>query len=230
MKRIVQITAGKGPAECAWVVAKVLKYFLVEAREHQLKTDILKKENGLQNGTVQSVSIALVGKDLDTFLSPWLGTIQWIGQSPYRKQHQRKNWFIGLFEVHAKESLVFQETDIAFQAMRRSGPGGQHVNKVSSAIRATHIPTRIAVVVSNSRSQQQNKKLAVMRLREKVYSAQRNAQQEQLNKIWENHHHLERGNPIRIFKGTDFKYKKEIKSYKSVRQQLKNNLKNTSWD
>ena len=79
MKKIIQITAGKGPAECAWVVAKVLKMFLVEAKAYGLKTDILQKENGDENGTVQSVSIALSGKNLAEFLNLWLGTVQWVG-------------------------------------------------------------------------------------------------------------------------------------------------------
>ena len=230
MKRIVQITAGKGPAECAWVVAKVLKYFLAESKAYGLTADILQKENGIENGTVQSVCIALSGKNLAEFLNLWVGTVQWIGQSVYRKQHRRKNWFIGIFELKTIETAAFLESEIRYQAIRSSGAGGQHVNKVSSAIRATHIPTGIAVLVSDSRSQHQNKKLAIARLKEKVLQGQRNEQKKQLNNTWENHYHLERGNPIRKFKGTDFKYKKETKSYKSVRQQLKNNLKNTPWD
>ena len=60
--KIIQLTAAKGPAECAWVVAKVLKLFLKELIHNKIVYQILHKENGIENGMVQSVSIELKGK------------------------------------------------------------------------------------------------------------------------------------------------------------------------
>ena len=228
--KIIQLTASKGPAECAWVVAKILKVFLKELTEHNITYSILYKENGIENGTVQSVSIEIKGKQLSEFLKNWLGTIQWIGTSTFRKYHKRKNWFIGCNELQQYQQKIIQEHEIQFQAIRSSGAGGQHVNKVSSAVRAKHLPTGVQVLVSDSRSQHQNKKIAIQRLKEMIVNHNLKQLKESVKNEWENHLSLERGNPIRIFNGTDFKQKKENKSYKSKRQKLKNDLKQQKWD
>ncbi len=223
--RIIQFTAGRGPAECAWVVAKVLKLFLKQAETNGFEYLILHKENGSQNGTVQSVTIQLKGKALKDFLKKWLGTIQWVGTSTFRKFHKRKNWFIGCFEIEQTDFLSIDERDISFQAIRSSGAGGQHVNKVSSAVRATHLPTNLQVLVMDSRSQHQNKKLAIERLQTKVAEYNLEQLKDSVKNQWENHLNLERGNAVQVFRGSDFKSEYKEKSYKSTRGKLKEELR-----
>ena len=225
--KIIKLSAGKGPAECEYVVAKVLRIFLLELINNKIDYTILNRETGNQNGTIQSIIIQIKGNNLADFLKNWLGTIQWIGTSTFRKYHKLKNWFIGCFELD--EIPVFtgmtNNGEIQFQAIRSSGAGGQHVNKVSSAIRAKHIKTGVQVLVMDSRSQHQNKKIAIKRLQEKVNNFNVEQLQEQIKNQWENHQKLERGNPVRVFKGTDFKTYKKDKSFKSKRNQLKNDLR-----
>jgi peptide chain release factor len=225
--KIIKLSAGKGPAECEYVVAKVLRIFLLELISNKIDYTILNRETGNQNGTIQSIIIQIKGNNLADFLKNWLGTIQWIGTSTFRKYHKLKNWFIGCFELD--EIPVFtgmtNNGEIQFQAIRSSGAGGQHVNKVSSAIRAKHIKTGVQVLVMDSRSQHQNKKIAIKRLQEKVNNFNVEQLQEQIKNQWENHQKLERGNPVRVFKGTDFKTYKKDKSFKSKRNQLKNDLR-----
>jgi len=223
--KIIQLSADKGPVECEYVVAKVLRVFLLELINNKIDYTILNREAGNQNGTIQSVTVQIQGIELVDFLQNWLGTIQWIGTSTFRKYHKRKNWFIGCFEIDKTLSKEMKESEIEFQAIRSSGAGGQHVNKVSSAIRAKHISTGVQVLVMESRSQHQNKKIAIKRLQEKVDSLYVEQLQEQLKNLWENHQQLERGNPVRIFKGTDFKSTKKEKSFKVKRNQLKNDLR-----
>ncbi|CAL2057851.1 peptide chain release factor H [Tenacibaculum sp. 190524A05c] len=223
--KTIQFTAGRGPAECTWVVAKVLKTFIKNSSNAGISYTILHQEKGVENGTVQSVSLQLKGQNLTLFLKDWLGTIQWIGKSTFRKYHKRKNWFIGCFELKELKTLEVFERDIEFQAIRSSGPGGQHVNKVSSAVRAKHIPTGVQVLVSESRSQHQNKKLAINRLKEQLANYNIQQLQKNIQDEWENHLNLERGNPVQIFTGTDFKIQKKKKNYKSKRGQLKSDLR-----
>ena len=230
MEKIIQITAGRGPSECSWVVSQVLKKFLQEAKTEGVQYVILQRGKGNQNGTVQSVSIRLTGKNLEVFLATWLGTIQWIGTSTFRKYHKRKNWFIGAFELKLPQHSEICDRDISFQTMRSTGPGGQNVNKVNSAVRAIHNPTGVQVVAMDSRSQHQNKKLAIARLKEKVNEANLEQLKGSMTDQWENHLNLQRGNPVRIFKGTDFKHQKENKSFKPKRQKLKNDLNKQKWD
>ncbi|MET0944040.1 MAG: peptide chain release factor H [Flavobacterium sp.] len=226
MEKIIQITAGRGPAECTWVVAQVLKKVLEEAQEEQLETVLLQREAGQENGTIETASLSVKGKNASQFVNSWIGTIQWIGQSQFRKMHKRKNWFIGIFEIEPQKNASVSENDIQYQAMRSSGAGGQHVNKVSSAIRATHIPTGIAVVSMDSRSQHQNKKLATERLLKKLDDETLQQLKNHVGKQWENQLNIQRGNPIRVFTGSDFKKNKEQKSYKGTRQKLKQDLRN----
>jgi len=228
MERIIQITAGRGPAECTWVVAQVLKKVLDEAQEQGLEATLLQREVGQENGTVETATIAVKGSNAEKFANSWIGTIQWIGQSQFRKMHKRKNWFIGIFEIEAQKNASISENDIQYQAMRSSGAGGQHVNKVSSAIRATHIPTGIAVVSMDSRSQHQNKKLATERLLKKLEGETLQQLKNHVGKQWENQLNIQRGNPVRVFSGSDFKKNKVEKSYKGTRQQLKTDLRNES--
>ncbi|MGE6355054.1 peptide chain release factor H [Flavobacterium sp. NPDC079362] len=226
MEKIIQITAGRGPAECTWVVAQVLKKILDEAQEQDLETTLLQREVGEENGTVETATIAIKGKNAGQFADSWIGTIQWIGESQFRKMHKRKNWFIGIFEIQPQKNTSISESDIQYQAMRSSGAGGQHVNKVSSAIRATHIPTGIAVVSMDSRSQHQNKKLATERLLKKLEDETLQQLKNHVGKQWENQLNIQRGNPVRVFSGTDFKKNKVEKSYKGARQKLKIDLRN----
>lgn len=224
MEKIIQITSGRGPAECTWVVAQVLKKVLQEAAALDLKANVLQHEAGSENGTVESAIVLLEGKEVNDFVKSWSGTIQWIGKSTFRKFHKRKNWFIGIFEIEKTKEMVFSEKDIQYQAMRSSGAGGQHVNKVSSAIRATHLPTGISVVSMDSRSQHQNKKLATERLLIKVQETSLSKIKDQFQSQWMNQMQIERGNPTRTFEGSDFKKQKETKNKKAERQRLKRDL------
>src|SRR6187402_756256 len=224
MEKIIQITAGRGPAECTWVVAQVLKKILEEAQACQIEAIVLQREAGTENGTVLTALILLKGKTVVEFVDSWKGSIQWIGQSSFRKMHKRKNWFIGIFEMDALAIKSISEKDIQYQAMRSSGAGGQHVNKVSSAVRATHVPTGLSTVAMDSRSQHQNKKLATERLLEKFKVFELEMIKKQVNSQWENQLNVARGNPTRTFIGSDFKNQKVVKSYKSERQKLKQQL------
>ena len=228
--KTIQITAGKGPAECCWVVAQVLKQLIQDIKKENIKYTLLQRELGIENGTLKSATLQLQGKELGLFLKGWLGTVQWIGKSSFRKQHKRNNWFIGIYEINTKERTELNEKDIKFQAIRSSGSGGQHVNKVSSAIRATDTLSGIQVVAMDSRSQHQNKKIAIKRLQEKVNHYNQEQLKLSVQHQWENHLSLERGNPVRVFSGTEFKKQNVDKKYTSKRQQIKKNLRQQKWD
>jgi peptide chain release factor len=205
MEKFIQITSGRGPVECTRVVARVLQILLQEARESKVQAEVIHHISSDLNGSVETAVVKLVSNDLTLFLHSWLGTIQWIGESEDRKHHKRKNWFIGVFEINLGNIAAINDSDITFQAMRSSGSGGQHVNKVSSAIRATHVPTGIQAVAMDSRSQFQNKKLAYERLLDKVNNFYKNTIRSDEVHHWKNQMMIERGNPVRVFRGTDFK-------------------------
>ncbi len=196
-KFIIQISAGKGPAECCRVVAKVLELMLKQAAGYGMTLQVLDTKKGDLNGTLLSATLKAEGKDLSAFKKAWEGTILWIAQSPYRKMHKRKNWFAGvaIFPVPAQQ--LWQEKDIRYETCRASGPGGQNVNKVETAVRATHIPSGIQVLAMDSRLQLQNRKYSTERLKEKVMAWQYSQLLVQQQAQWQEHNQLERGNPVK---------------------------------
>ena len=226
MDKIIQITSGRGPLECQWVVAKVLKVFLEEAKQNKIDYEIIHRENGDENLTLKSATLLLKGKEINEFLKTWLGSILWSGKSTLRKFHKRSNWFIGIFELEGLEKIEFNEKEIQFQTARSQGSGGQNVNKVETAVRATYPKTGQSVFVQDSRSQLENKKISFIRLKEKVMEFHIQKLEKQMQETWNNHLNVQRGNPVRTFSGSDFKKNHQEKSFKKERNQLKNELKN----
>jgi peptide chain release factor len=222
--KLIHITTAKGPLECQLAAGKILGALLADLRQKGLQAETMDRIAGPENGTILSATVRISGQAVQAAIQTWLGTVQWIQKSPYRPNHGRKNWFVGIFEVNRVEALSWNENDIVYQSVRSSGAGGQHVNKVSSAVRATHTPTGTTVFVQESRSQLQNKKIARERIGEKLEKVQSEKLVEMVNQTWSQHHELERGNPVRTFMGMDFKPRKEPKTFKKERTKLKQEL------
>ena len=130
----------------------------------------------------------------------WTGTVQWIAQSPYRKYHKRKNWFVGVVAFDVKELMQWDPKDVKLDTCRSSGPGGQNVNKVETAVRGVHLPSGIQVMVMDTRSQLENKKLCMARLQAKILVWQTGQLMKQQQDHWLEHQALERGGPVKTIK------------------------------
>lgn len=222
--RLLHITTAKGPLECQLAAGKILGALLADLRQKGLQAEVIDRTPGPESGTILSATIQINGIAIQTAIQSWLGTIQWIQKSPYRPNHGRKNWFVGIFEVDPAKITGWNENEIVYQSVRSSGSGGQHVNKVSSAVRAIHQPSGTMVFVQESRSQLQNKKIARERIREKLEKVQSEKLLAVVNQTWSQHHELERGNPVRTYTGMDFKPKKAEKTFKKQRNRLKQEL------
>ena len=202
----VQITAGRGPDECPLAVAELRTVFAAEMKERNLEVTLLEGIPGKRPHTFLSVLLSVKGENVREALDTWEGTVQWIMKSPYRPNHGRKNWFIGVNVFHPPESQDhFSERDVRYEAVRASGPGGQHVNKISSAVRATHLPSGLSVLAQEERSQQMNKRLATARLFRQLQSRMQASAEALQQNVWQQHNRLERGRPIRIYRGTPMK-------------------------
>lgn len=203
----LHITSGKGPAECALAAALALKEVLKEAAENKLQTHIIERTSGTENRTILSATVMISGKNAKAFCDSWSGVTLWICQSPFRKLHKRKNWFISIQTLDQSQLAGWDEREITFQTMRSSGPGGQHVNKVESAVRATHQPSGLTTTANESRSQLQNKKTAIERLKQQFEQWLLNEALAKQQQLWQQHNALERGNPSRTYEGLTFNKK-----------------------
>ena len=198
----LQLSSGRGPAECQWVVAQVLGKLRAEAAAAGVALEVLEAEPGDQPHTLLSALVSLTGDGAEALATSWVGTVQWIVKSPYRPHHKRQNWFIGVERLAVPERPQWSERELVFSTMRSSGPGGQHVNKTESAVRVTHTPTGLSATAREERSQQQNRKLALARLAAQFEARAGAAEQEQQQARWQQHNTLERGNPVRVFRGS----------------------------
>lgn len=203
----IQISSGKGPDECELSVSLFLKSYMNECANKGIKTTIVDAVPGNISGNFKSVLLSLESQDNNEIYECLSGTILWVCKSPYRPNHKRKNWFINIEYFESSDKLSFCEKEVKFEAMRSSGPGGQNVNKVESAVRAVHLPTGLTVTASEERSQYMNKKLALGRLSNLIKA--RNAEDSSNHKktMWMQHNELERGNPVRIYEGINYKLK-----------------------
>ncbi|MCW3467255.1 peptide chain release factor H [Chitinophaga nivalis] len=197
-KILIQITSGRGPVECSRVVARIQEKMLQQAKREGIVMEVLENVKGDLNGTLLSATLLAKGTDLSAFKKEWSGTVQWIAQSPYRKFHKRKNWFAGVAVFDVATQLQWRVQDVVLETCRASGPGGQHVNKVETAVRGTHRPTGLQVLAMDSRSQLQNKQLCLERLEAKFLAWQTSQLVQQQQDRWQEHNILERGSAVKV--------------------------------
>jgi peptide chain release factor len=199
-------TSGRGPAECRIAVASAIATLTAEANSLGLDIDCLSGPNTDGHGPASAI-VVIHGDAAATFARPWIGSIQWVAQSPLRPHHKRKNWFIGVFELPAppKAPKVLTAQEVRFEAFRAGGPGGQHQNKTESAVRAIHIASGLSVVAREERSQHRNKALALERIAALLRLQGELEAITARNDAHAAHDRLERGRPVKRFKGIAFR-------------------------
>lgn len=196
----VQLSAGDGPQECQRVIARLLPMFLEEATRHGLMATTLETVEGRSRDCLASVLVRVEGTGLTNYLRSWQGTVQWRATSPFRPTHKRKNWFVSIEVFDVPDEKKHDPQVLRVESFRGSGPGGQNVNKVATAVRVTHLATGLAVVAREERSQSANRKLALARLHRQLQNQAETANATEREARRLTHYRLVRGNPVRTIK------------------------------
>lgn len=199
---LLHLSSGHGPEECRWVVGQLAHIFAKEAAKAGVRCEPMEPASG----NPASLMLRVSGEGADRFAGEREGTVLWVGASPFRPHHRRRNWFVGVTRVPPIEAIgELREEYVVYQAMRASGPGGQHVNKTDSAVRATHIPTGLVTVVQDQRSQHANRKLACIKLAMMLTERREENMRGARKDGWDRNQQLERGSPVRTYVGPDYR-------------------------
>ncbi len=200
-------TAGKGPKECALALSHLVKAMERAAFNQDVRISFTATS---EDKLPSSYIVRVEGDEVEAFSREWIGSIQWISPSPYRPNHKRRNWFVGISRIErSAQSEELKLKDIVFDTFRAGGPGGQHQNTTDSAVRAIHIPSELCTVSRGERSQHRNKAEAIKQLESLKIAQSMEANAHSLSEQHSQHQELERGNPIRIFTDSNFKEKKK---------------------
>ena len=211
---IMAIHAGAGGTEAQDWAEMLLRMYLRWSERRGFKTEIIDQLPGDEAG-IKSVTFTIEGKYAYGYLRSETGIHRLVRISPFDAGGRRHTSFASVFvypEVEDDIQIEINEADVRVDTFRASGAGGQHVNKTSSAIRLTHLPTGIVVQCQNEKSQHRNKDMAFKVLKSRLYELELQKKEEKKKEIHEGQADIAWGSQIRSYTMAPYRLVKDHRS------------------
>ena len=197
----LEISAGAGGTEAQDWAAMLLRMYTRWAERKGFEMELLDESQGEEAG-IKGAVLEIRGPYAYGFLRPEAGVHRLVRISPFDANARRHTSFASVFVypvVNEEINIDIRDEDLRTDVYRASGAGGQHVNKTSSAVRITHIPTGIVVASQAQRSQFKNKAQAMQMLKNKLYQAEIQRREEEKAKLDANKQDVTFGSQIRSY-------------------------------